>query len=72
MAAPVRLNDIVDALEIQVDEVSSFLDFDTGQVETASHALLRDAEEASDGMPDLPTWQKHEWESRAGQFGQGD
>jgi Uncharacterised protein family (UPF0158) len=63
MPATVRLNDIVDALEMQFDESSSFLDLDTGQVETVSHALLREAEESGDDEePDLPTWQKREWE----------
>ena len=61
MPATVRLKDIVDALEMQFDESSAFLDLDTGQVETVSHALLREAED-SDEEPDLPTWQKHEWE----------
>jgi len=63
MPAAVRLSDIVDALEMPGDESSSFLDRDTGQVETVSHALLREAEEPSgDEEPDLPAWQKEEWE----------
>ena len=64
MPATVRLNDIVDALEMQFDESSSFLDRDTGQVETVSHVLLREAEESGDAEePELPTWQKQEWEA---------
>jgi hypothetical protein len=63
MSATVRLNDIVDALEMQSDESSSFLDCDTGQVATISHDLLREAEESGDGEePDLPAWQKQEME----------
>ena len=64
MPATVRLNDIVDALEMQLDESSSFLDLDTGRVETVSHALLREAEAAESGneAPDFPAWQKPEWE----------
>ena len=62
MPATVRLKDIVDALEMQFEESSAFLDLDTGQVETVSHALLREAEDSGDEEPDLPTWQKHEWE----------
>ena len=59
----VRLSDIVDALEMQFDESSSFLDLDTGQVETVSCDLLREAEETADGEgPDLPEWQQQEWE----------
>ena len=62
MPATVRLKDIVDALEMQFDESSAFLDLDTSQVETVSHALLREAEDSGDEDPDLPTWQKHKWE----------
>jgi Uncharacterised protein family (UPF0158) len=62
MPATVRLNDVIDSLEMQFDESSSFLDLDTGQVETVSHALLREADQRGDEEPDLPTWQKHEWE----------
>src|SRR5437899_648382 len=62
MPATVRLKDIVDALEMQFEESAAFLDLDTGQVETFSHALLCEAEDSCDEEPDLPTWQKHEWE----------
>src|SRR5258708_1866381 len=63
MPASARLGDIVDALEMQIDESSSFLDLDTGQVETVSHVLLREAEESDgDETRNLPTWQKQEWE----------
>jgi len=63
MPAAARLNDIVDALEMQFDELSSFLDRDAGQVETVSQDLLREAEEPDDGEePDLPAWQEQEWE----------
>jgi hypothetical protein len=63
MPAIVHLIDIVDALEMQFDESSSFLDRETGQVETVSHVLLGQAEESGDAEePDLPTWQKQEWE----------
>jgi hypothetical protein len=62
MPAIVRLSDIIDALEMQFDESSSFLDRDTGQVETVSHVLLRWAEAGDEQEPDLPTWQKQEWE----------
>ena len=63
MPATVRLNDIVDALDMQFDESSSFLDLDSGHVETVSHDLLREAEKSGDDEePDLPAWQKQEWE----------
>jgi hypothetical protein len=60
MSATVHLNDIVEALEIQLDESSSYLDRDTGQVETISHDLLRRAEAGEE--PDLSEWQEDEWE----------
>jgi len=61
MPATVRLSDVIDAMEMQFDESSSFLDCDTGQVETVSEALLQEAE-AGVEEPDLPAWQKGEWE----------
>ena len=62
MPATVRLSDIIDALEMQFDEYTSFLNRDTGRVETVSDVLLREAEAGDDGEPDLPAWQKQEWE----------
>jgi hypothetical protein len=63
MPATVRLNNIVEALEMQFDASSSFLDLDTGHVETVSRDLLREAEEfGDDEEPDLPAWQEQESE----------
>ena len=65
MSATVLLKDIVDALEMQSDDSLSFLDLDTGQVETVSRELLGKAEEADedeDEALDLPEWQQPEWE----------
>ena len=62
MLTTVRLDDIVEALEMQFDESASYLDLDTGQVVTVSKDLLRAAEDPSDEEPDLPTWQRDEWE----------
>ena|SRR5215471_3019646 len=58
----VHLQDIVDALEMQFDESSSFLDLDTGRIETVSNELLRETEESTDQELDLPAWQHQEWE----------
>ena len=56
MSAIVRLDDIVEALEMQMDEYSSFLDCETGQVETVSHDLLHEAEELhEEDEPDAET-----------------
>jgi hypothetical protein len=57
----VRLQEIVDALETQVDEQLQFLDLDSGQVKVISRDILNDAEE-NDEMPDLPKWQEREWQ----------
>jgi hypothetical protein len=62
MPATVVLQDIVDALEMQFDEVASFLDLETGQVETIPDDLLRKAEEDDGDEPDLPDWQEGQWE----------
>jgi hypothetical protein len=49
---------------MQFDESASFLDLETGRVETVSHDLLREAEESGgDEEPDLPAWQEQEWET---------
>ena len=40
----------------------SYLDIDAGLVVTISEDLLREAEERGDEDPDLPDWQKDEWE----------
>jgi hypothetical protein len=64
MAATVKLKDLVDALEVQSDEHTYFVDLDSGKVELVSKDLLRDAEESGDEEeePDLPAWQMREWE----------
>ena len=62
MPAAVHLNDIIDALEMQSDESISYLDRDAGQVVVVSEEVLREAEEGGDAEPDLPRWQKDEWE----------
>jgi hypothetical protein len=62
MSAPVLLKDIIDALEMQFDESSSFLDLDTGRVESVSNDLLGEADESVGEEPDVPAWQQHEWE----------
>jgi hypothetical protein len=62
MAASVLIKDIVDALEMQFEESASYLDLDSGQVETVSREILREAEESDDDEePDLLDWQEDEW-----------
>jgi hypothetical protein len=63
MSRTVRLSEIIGALEMQFEESSSFLDLDRGEVETVSHSLLSKAEDSVEEDPDLPAWQKEEWET---------
>jgi hypothetical protein len=59
----VLLKDIIEAFEMMSDDSSSYVDLETGKVEIVSHDLLRQAEECDDDEePDLPAWQKPEWE----------
>jgi hypothetical protein len=60
MPAAAHLQDIVDALEMQFDESLSFLDRETGQVETVSKELLSAAEEGEDDGDAYET--DEEWE----------
>jgi Uncharacterised protein family (UPF0158) len=62
MSATVVLQEIVDALEMQLDESSSFLDLDTGRVETVSNEFLGEPDESVGEEPGFPAWQKHEFE----------
>jgi hypothetical protein len=66
VAAKVLLKDIIEALEMQFEEYSNFLDLETGRVEAVSDDLLGQAEEAGgdeDEEPSLPDWQRDEWET---------
>jgi hypothetical protein len=64
MPLTVLIKDIVLAMEMEGEETSALLDLDTGKVEFVSDYLRRQAERAEDGSedPDLPDWQKPEWE----------
>jgi Uncharacterised protein family (UPF0158) len=63
LPSTVLIKDIVDALEIQFDEAPSFLDLETGKVETVFSEVLHDAGECSAGEePSLPEWQEPQWE----------
>jgi hypothetical protein len=52
VSATVRLQDLVDALEMQFDEYPSYLDRDTGRVATIARDLLRAAEESDEEVED--------------------
>jgi hypothetical protein len=63
MPATVLLKDIVEELEVQFDELPSFVDLDSGEVVSVSQDLLRDAEDAEseDEALDILAWQEDEW-----------
>jgi len=52
MAAPVQIKEIVDALQMQFDELSSYLDLETGEVHIVSHDLLALAEDLDEDDDD--------------------
>jgi len=58
----VNIEEIVDALGMQPDEMASFVNLDTGAVETIDNDLLAQAEESPDSEPDLSDWQEEQWE----------
>jgi Uncharacterised protein family (UPF0158) len=61
MPPTVRLRDIVDALEMQFDELLSFLDVETGEVITMPLDLIREAEEAGDHEEEQKAGEHPEW-----------
>jgi hypothetical protein len=63
MSKPAHLADIVNALEIQFEEYASYLNRDTGIVETVAIELLEAAGESLDEVPDVMVdWEEEEWE----------
>ena len=54
MSATVLLTDIVDALQVQFDEMRSFLDLETGKVHTVSRDEMRAVEESDEGDQEEP------------------
>jgi hypothetical protein len=57
---PVKLKDIVDELEIQMDEYKKYLNKATGEIITVSTEELSIAEESEEGddFSDYPDWQR--------------
>ncbi|MDK2877725.1 MAG: hypothetical protein PWR06_441 [Thermoanaerobacteraceae bacterium] len=57
---PVKLKDIVDELEIQMDEYNKYLNKETGEIITVSTEELSIAEESEEGddFSDYPDWQR--------------
>jgi len=57
MSVPVKLSEIIGALELQIDESLSFLDKDTGEVVTFTDEELQAAEK-DDPLDDYPEWEQ--------------
>ena len=64
MPATAKLNDIIEALDLQLEEFGSVFDCETGKVETFSFDLLHKAEDSNDDDVDenMREWEKKEWE----------
>jgi hypothetical protein len=56
MATAVSVLEVVDALELASDEMSSFVNTSTGEVRTVTHEDLQLAEDEDD--PSAPDWQR--------------
>ena len=58
MAAEVKLDVIIEALEMADDSISSYLDVETGEVHSITEEEFDLAEDAQTAMEDLPNWQR--------------
>jgi hypothetical protein len=58
MAAEVKLDVIIEALEMADDSISSYLDIETGEVHSITEEEFDLAEDAQTAMEDLPNWQR--------------
>jgi hypothetical protein len=58
MAAEVKLDVIIEALELADDSISSYLDVETGEVRSITEEEFDLAEDPQTGIEDLPNWQR--------------
>lgn len=58
MAAEVKLDAIIEALELADDSTSSFLDVETGEVHSITSEEFDLAEDPETSLEDLPAWQR--------------
>lgn len=56
MGFPVKLSDIIEAIEFQMDESSAYLNIKTGEVVTVTHQDF-EAAENQDALDEYPEWQ---------------
>jgi len=57
MAIPVKLSDIIEAIEFQTDEISSYLNIKTDEVVTVTQEDIQAAENQDD-LNEYPEWQR--------------
>jgi len=57
MSQPVKLQDVIDALEMAADETSYYLDKRTGEIEMITNEIWR-AVEDDEPVEDYPEWQR--------------
>ena len=58
MAAEVELDEIIEALEMADDSISSYLDVETGEVHSITEEEFDLAEDPQTAIEDLPNWQR--------------
>ena len=58
MAAEVKLDVIIEALEMADDSISSYLDIETGEVHSITEEEFDLAEDPQTTIEDLPNWQR--------------
>ena len=58
MAAEVKLDVIIEALELADDSISSYLDVETGEVRSITEEKFDLAEDPQTVIEDLPNWQR--------------
>jgi hypothetical protein len=62
MPAKVKLKDIIEAFELESEEIFGYVNLDTREVHTVERSMLRDAEDLPDDEePDLLDWQQNAW-----------
>ncbi|HAM50466.1 MAG TPA: hypothetical protein DCP92_07120 [Nitrospiraceae bacterium] len=58
MNHPVKLREIIEAIELQSDEMASYFNTKTGQIITISDEEVGAVEEGDDPLDDYPEWQQ--------------
>ena len=60
---PVKLSELIEALEFDFEEIRAFVDLENGCVVMVQRSVLSDVEEGDEeALSDLPDWQKEEVE----------